>query len=159
MNHNAKTQVTILASEQCIFSGIVGPMDMFLQAGVIWNWFNNEEVSPYFDVNIVTLDGKPVTASNGMLVQPHGSINDIEHTDLILLPSQGANFHTIDDDLHRAVAWLLDWFEKGAHLASICTGAFTLAQTGLLSGKKPLLIGRLPIHLKCAFLMWFYEQI
>ena len=34
-----KKQVTIIASNHCLFSGIAGPMDMFLQAGVVWNYF------------------------------------------------------------------------------------------------------------------------
>lgn len=136
MSTIVKKQITILASDQCLFSGVVGPMDMFLQAGVIWNWFNHETLSPYFDVKIVTLDGHPVTASNQMLVQPHCAMGDIKHTDLIIVPSQGANFHLIDDALHQRVEWLKKWYKKGADLASICTGAFTLAETGLLSDKQ-----------------------
>ena len=64
----AKKQITIMASEHCLFSDITGPMDMFLQAGVVWNWLQEEELSPYFDVKIVTLDGKSVTANNNMLI-------------------------------------------------------------------------------------------
>lgn len=136
MSAIVKKQVIILASEQCLFSGVVGPMDMFLQAGVIWNWFNSESISPYFDVKIVTHDGRPVTASNQMLIQPQCGINDIQLADLIILPSQGANFSLVDEELHRRVKWLIEWYERGADLASICTRAFTLAETGLLSHKQ-----------------------
>ena len=30
-------KVIILASEHCLFSSVGGPMDMFLQAGMLWN--------------------------------------------------------------------------------------------------------------------------
>ena len=129
------TRVTILASEHCMFSGIAGPMDMLLQAGVVWNWFQETEATPYFDVKIVTLDGKPINALNQVSIVPHCSVEEIEQTDLIIIPSQGAQFGVQDDAFHQRVEWIQKWYDKGASLASICTGAFTLASTGLLDGK------------------------
>jgi transcriptional regulator GlxA family with amidase domain len=37
------------------------------------------------------------------------------------------------------IPWLQDQFERGAHIASICTGVFLLAETGLLNGKSATL--------------------
>ena len=133
--NTTKKQVVILASEHSLFSGIAGPMDMFLQAGIVWNWFQEQEPSPYFDVKIATLDGQPVIASNEMPIVPHYSVDDITHTDLIVIPSQGSQFAVHDKAFYDRVDWLKMWSRKGADLASICTGAFALAATGLLDGK------------------------
>lgn len=132
---STKKQIVILASDHCLFSGIAGPMDMFIQAGIIWNWFNDQEISPYFDVKIVTLNGQPVTASNEMSIMPHCSIEDINHLDLLIIPSQGSQFAIHDEAFYKRVEWLKTWYRRGADLASICTGAFALAATGLLDGK------------------------
>jgi transcriptional regulator GlxA family with amidase domain len=34
------------------------------------------------------------------------------------------------------IAWISEQYEKGAEVASLCVGAFMLAKTGLLSGKR-----------------------
>ena len=70
-----------------------------------------------------------------MLIVPHCSVDDISHTDLIIVPSQGSQFAVHDKAFHERVDWLKMWFKRGADLASICTGAFTLAATGLLDNK------------------------
>ncbi len=57
-------KVIILASEDCLFSTVGGPMDIFLQAGMLWNGIQGIEASPYFEVRIATLDGQPVMATN-----------------------------------------------------------------------------------------------
>jgi transcriptional regulator GlxA family with amidase domain len=118
-------KVVILAAEGCVLSTIASPMDMFLQAGVMWN---------------VTMgrrpDGQPVMALNQVPVVPACAMHYIEDVDLIIIPSQGFVFD-LEGEAHIArVDWLGKWSENGADLASVCTGAFTLAATGLLDGKS-----------------------
>ena len=128
-------KVVILAAENCVLSTIASPMDMFLQAGVLWNMTIGEKPAPIFNVKIVTADGNPITAINRFPVVPSCSMHDIEHADLIIIPSQGFFFNPQDKDHLDRIAWLQSWYEKGADLASVCAGAFTLASTGLLDGK------------------------
>lgn len=144
-------KVIILASDHCLFSSVGGPMDMFLQAGVLWNGIVGKDMSPYFDVKIVTLDGNPVMTSNQVPIVPHFSVNEVEHADLILIPSQGLYFKVQDSSLFERVEWLKSWFQKGADLASICTGAFVLAETGLLDGKSATTHWGVASQFKAAF--------
>ncbi|MCP4243418.1 MAG: helix-turn-helix domain-containing protein [bacterium] len=117
-------------------STIAAPMDMFLQAGVLWNIVMGEPPRREFDVKIVTADGQPITALNNIPVIPTCSMHDVADVDLIVIPSQGF-FYDIESDVHRQrVDWMTRWYEKGADLASICAGAFVLASTGLLDGRK-----------------------
>ena len=129
-------KVVILAAEGCVLSTIASPMDMFLQAGVMWNVTMGKRPDPAFEVKIVTSDGQPVMALNQVPVVPACAMHDIKDVDLIIIPSQGF-FFDLQSEAHDArVDWLGKWSKYGADLASVCTGAFTLAATGLLDGKS-----------------------
>ena len=128
-------KVAILAAENAVLSTIASPMDMFLQAGVLWNITMGEAPAPLFEVKVVTADGEAIMAINQMPVIPTCSMHDIEAVDLIIIPSQGFFFDPLEKHHADRIEWLKSWYEKGADLASVCAGAFTLAATGLLDGK------------------------
>jgi transcriptional regulator GlxA family with amidase domain len=127
-------RVTILAMVNTMASTVIGPMDIFYQAGVVWNYFQGERPTPFFETRIVTSDGKPCRCMNGAAIAPHASMRDVESTDLIVVSS----ILDIDKTMKyegEAVDWLKHHYRLGAHIATICTGAFMLAETGLLDGK------------------------
>ena len=129
-------KVAILAAENSILSTIATPMDMLLQAGVLWNITMGEQPRPLFEAKIVTTDGQPVTALNNIPVIPAYSMHDLTELDLIIIPSQGFFFDLESAAHHERVAWLIERYKNGTDLASVCAGAFTLASTGLLDGRK-----------------------
>ncbi|UCF95343.1 MAG: helix-turn-helix domain-containing protein [Desulfobacterales bacterium] len=112
----------------------MGPMDVFYQAGVMWNYFSGQKVTPHFEVKVVTTIGEPFKCLSGVRIVPDGSIHDVQDTDLIVVSS----ILDIDKTLRvqsEAIDWLKERYRRGSHIATICTGAFVLAETGLLDGK------------------------
>lgn len=80
---------------------------------------------------------KKVRFYNGLLtVKPRINISDISRTNLIIIPA--FNYH--DKKIVKENKLLIDWIQKqykgGAEVASVCTGAFMLASTGLLDGRS-----------------------
>lgn len=117
---------------------IFGPMDIFNQAGSLWNRVSKSPQTPFFDVTIASPDGQPIQCLNKIQIQPHRSMETVEETDLIIIAS--ATY--IDQILERypdLVPWLRRQYDRGSHVASICTGVFLLAETGLLDGKSATL--------------------
>ena len=126
--------VVILGFDYVVASTITGPLDVFYQAGVLWNFVCEKELAPRFHVSFATTDGKPVRCMGGITIDPGRSIHDVGHPDLIII-SGGAN---IEKTLRRnspAIDWLCAQYAAGCSIASICSGAFFLAETGLLDGK------------------------
>ena len=130
----AMKRVTILGMKNTMSSTITGPMDVFYQAGFMWNYFKGETIQPYFKVNVVTTTGEPFKCLNGVRIIPDGAIDDLQDADLILVSS----IMDIDKTLREqgeVIDWLRDRYRNGAHIATLCSGAFVLAETGLLDGK------------------------
>ncbi len=126
-------KVTILALDNSMSASIMGTMDIFSQAGYTYNCLMGLEPTPYFDVKIATRDGRPVQCFNDIKIHPHCSINDVDHTDLLLI-SSFLDFSALTS-CRDAGEWVEEQYHKGATIGSICNGTFFLAQTGLLDGK------------------------
>jgi transcriptional regulator GlxA family with amidase domain len=127
-------RVTILGLTDTSASIVAGPFDLFVYAGTLWNTIFHEPRTPFFKVQIVSPSGAPIKCVGGMKIDTHRSMASVRKTDLLIIPS----VLNIDQTLARegeAVPWVKKMHERGAHVAAICTGAFVLAETGLLNGK------------------------
>ena len=69
-------------------------------------------------------------------VQPHVGISSIQKTDLIIIPSVNHQYVEAVKRNRPMINWIEMQYHSGAAVASICTGAFLLAASGLLNGKS-----------------------
>ncbi|HEU5145096.1 MAG TPA: helix-turn-helix domain-containing protein [Chryseosolibacter sp.] len=125
--------LTIIVPEgQNNLSSIVGTYKIFTRA----NEYSKEmRKKPVFTIQLAGIS-KSVDFYGGLFsVQPHTNISSIRRTDLIIIPSLNHNY----ESAVKGNRWLVDWIAKqyrgGAEVASICTGAFLLASSGLLDGR------------------------
>jgi transcriptional regulator GlxA family with amidase domain len=131
-------KITILGCYNSMASTIFGPMDIFNQAGRLWNRVSKTPQTPFFDVTLASADGESIRSINNILIKPHCSIEAIHETDLIVIAS-ATYIKQILEKSPELVPWIKKHYKKGAHVASICTGAFLLAETGLLDKKSATL--------------------
>lgn len=124
-------KITILALRGAAASSITGPMDAFLFAGVLWNIACGQKPSPCFEITVASPDGHAVKCANRLYIEPHCGIRDVKKTDLIMIPGIAGEVERIIGRNKEVVDWLIRQYRSGAHIASICTGAFILAETRL----------------------------
>jgi transcriptional regulator GlxA family with amidase domain len=89
-----------------------------------------------FNIQLAGLS-KTVELYDGLFtITPHVNISSVRKTDLIIIPSLNHNFSEVVNRNQKMIKWIRDQHERGAEVASICTGAFLLASTGALDGKS-----------------------
>jgi len=128
-------KVSILATHGTIATTVSGPMDVFFLAGRLWNSIYEEPMTPFFDVEIISEKEGPVKCLNNVFITPHRAIADVPETDLIIISSITSR-DRIPKHRPETIRWLKQQHHRGASIASVCTGAFLLAETGLLDGKS-----------------------
>lgn len=130
------TTVSILATSDTSPSTLYGLFDVLNSVGVGWQKFvTGKPIDPQFDVRIVAAGREPFRCAGGILVSPHFSVEEVGDTDIALVASRVISASTPPKDHdERNINWLLRQQGSGATMASACTGAVMLAETGLLNG-------------------------
>ncbi len=124
--------ITIFLPENVPLSSFALSLDIFNSAGVFWNTLFKKPPEPLFVTKTVTIDGQPVKTVDGLEIKPNAAMADTVDGDTIIIASTADPLAFPSPD---AIPWLKQAHARGAHIASICTGAFVLAQTGLLNYK------------------------
>ncbi|HEY0039684.1 MAG TPA: helix-turn-helix domain-containing protein [Flavisolibacter sp.] len=91
---------------------------------------------PLFHVQLVGLR-KETSMKKGLFhVHPDVLIADVRQTDLVIIPAiQGEKGKVIKDN-EAFLPWIVQQYNGGAAVATLCIGVFLLAATGLLKGKR-----------------------
>src|SRR6476469_979576 len=125
--------ISILVPEGAILASLEGTRQLFTQVN---HFLKARGAGPLFHVQLVGLT--PQTQLAGGLFTVHADVllPDLSKTDLIVIPA-------VDGDLHQAIEknkaflpWIVQQYGQGAEVASLCVGAFLLAATGLVNGRK-----------------------
>jgi transcriptional regulator GlxA family with amidase domain len=92
--------------------------------------------APLFTIQMVGLS-KETPQRNGLFtIRPDALIGEVKKTDLIIIPSLHGNQQEALELNREFIPWIIQQHTAGAEVASLCIGAFFLAATGLLDGKK-----------------------
>jgi len=123
----------VVPNGQNNLSSIVGTYKIFTRANKYWAETHKKEL---FKIQLAGTSKKVDFYEGLFTVQPHTNISNITKTDLIIIPSLNHNYESAVKGNKALVDWIEKQYNKGAEVASICTGAFLLASSGLLDGKS-----------------------
>lgn len=129
-------EVTVVLVPEGYASEAIAPAEIFHSAGVLWQSLCGDVPEPRFRVRIASVDGAPVTGMCALRLVPELAIDDVEHTDLIVLSASGLDIQQQIAKNSSLLPWLRKWHDRGAYIAAVCTGAAFLAECGLLDGRQ-----------------------
>jgi transcriptional regulator GlxA family with amidase domain len=126
--------LTILVPDgQNNLSSIVGAYKIFTRANEYWKKSGRNEL---FKIELAGISKKVELYEGLFTVKPHTDITTILKTNLIIIPSLNHNYMEALKGNKSIIDWFVKHYKEGAEIASICTGAFMLASSGLLDGKS-----------------------
>jgi transcriptional regulator GlxA family with amidase domain len=128
--------VALLAVDNCMYSSLTGPFDLLTVASVEARRLGlTEDSRPLFSPVVVGPPDRPVVAFNESPVVTHATFDDVTLYDIVVVPVIFGEISIAIAD-RPTVDWLTAQGRRGACLTSVCAGAFLLAQTGLLAGRR-----------------------
>jgi len=114
-------------------SSIVGAFKIFTRAAAYWKEAGKKIL---YKIELAGISKKVEFYDGLFTVTPHTHISNIVKTDLIIIPSLNHNYQNAVKGNQLLIDWIEQQYKNGAEIASICTGAFLLASSGLLDGKS-----------------------
>lgn len=125
--------ISILVPKSAILGSLEGTRLLFAQ---INQFLKEKGQEPLFKVQLVGIDREAKLVGGLFTAHADATINEIDKTDLIIIPA-------IDGDIKEGIEknkdffpWIVKQYKDGAEIASLCLGAFLLASTGLMKGRK-----------------------
>jgi transcriptional regulator GlxA family with amidase domain len=126
-------KVSILVPESAVMQAIADPQYLFATVNQFMTIAGKD---PLFKVQLVGQQ-KEVQLNNGCFsVRTDQQLNEVGQTDLLVIPALFGDMQTAIEKNKAVLPWICEQYANGAELASLCAGAFLLASTGLLHGKK-----------------------
>ncbi|WJG11066.1 helix-turn-helix domain-containing protein [Aliiglaciecola sp. LCG003] len=125
--------VTILGYSQAYASAITGALDLFALAGVTCQRMQGLPPQQRFSVQLASVGGKDIECINQLTLKSHIAIEDVNTTDLLIIPTIGGKVENVLDNNRNLLPFIQHFYRAGADIASNCSGAFFLAEAGILN--------------------------
>jgi transcriptional regulator GlxA family with amidase domain len=125
------TTVALLLFPGCDLLDVGGPYEVLLTANRL---ARRGGAPPPFSVATVSGDGRSVTSYGGMGLRPTAAIDAVGHPDVVVVPGAVDVAGVLADD--ALLSDVRDLTDVAGIVTSVCTGAFLLAATGRLEGRR-----------------------
>lgn len=125
--------ISILVPKGAILGSLEGTRQLLTQVN---HFFTDRGAEPIFKVQLVGLDIATPVSGGLFTVNANVTIDEVKKTDLIIIPAVDGDIVQAIENNKDFLPWMVKHYNAGAEIASLCLGAFLLASTGLLNGRK-----------------------
>ena len=120
-------RVVIVAFDDAQSLDISGPAEAF---SIATRFFKGD-----YAIELVTPDGQPARCTSGLSLNADRSIDKVRGAIDTLVIAGGVGIDAVVAD-ERVIAWVRDASKRARRVTSVCTGAFVLAEAGLLDDRR-----------------------
>jgi putative intracellular protease/amidase/YHS domain-containing protein len=120
--------VAFVLSKGAVMIDFAGPWEVFQDVHVPSRGGSMDDQMP-FQLYTVSDSRDPIRVSGGMHIVPDYTFEDAPAPKIIVIPAQGG-------ETPKMLEWIRKVAPQSDLVMSVCTGAYVLADTGLLAGKS-----------------------
>jgi transcriptional regulator GlxA family with amidase domain len=124
-------KVGIYIYNQVEMLDFAGPFEVFHTASRVWLRDHPDEEMP-FTVFTIGTDDHPIRARGELQIKPHYLMDNHPRLDVLIIPG---GVTAVEQERLELLTWVQEQAAQVEVLASVCTGAFLLAEAGLLEGR------------------------
>jgi transcriptional regulator GlxA family with amidase domain len=110
---------------------VVGTVEILTRANAYWMAQGNQQK---YQVVVASTSRKKDYISNLVAIKTDVYLTAIPKTNLIIIPSAMPGKNTSDNKV--MIDWITQQYKGGSEIASMCSGAFILASTGIMEGRS-----------------------
>ena len=122
-----KLKVGIFLFNEVEVLDFAGPFEVFSLA--------SKDDEKLFQVVTIGESGQTISARNGLSIIPTSKFADEPDLDILIIPG-GYGAREIEIKNRKVIEWIRKQQSRSKIIASVCTGAFLLAECGILDNKK-----------------------
>ena len=131
-------RIVLLAAPETSALVLYGLYDVLSSVGQMWpDMTGAEPADALLDVRIVAATAEPFRCFGNILVEPHAAVAGVDDVDVVVVCDMYTPIDTPPRGRFAAeIDWLRRMHDRGALLASVCSGSLLLAEAGLLDGRS-----------------------
>lgn len=130
--------IAVLITQKALIAAIGNTRYMF---NMVNNFLQQAGKPPVFNVKLVGIT-KDIQLDDGLYsihvdaTLDDATLDEEKQTDIIIIPPMSGNMESGIAANKEYIPWIKKQYKLGAEVASLCVGAFLLAETGLLKGEE-----------------------
>jgi len=125
--------ISILALRNAVLASIADSRYVFMMVNQFLTQSGKE---PLFTIQLVG-NLKQVELNDGLFtIQPDMMLSDVKNHDLVIIPALMGDMMSATHVNREYGYWIARQYKNGVEIASLCSGAFLLAFSGILKGKQ-----------------------
>lgn len=125
--------ITILVPQGAILGSIEGPRQLLAGVNAYAASLGKD---PLFKIELAGINHETPLINGLYTISTGKTIDNVSKTDLIIIPAIDGDVSVALEQNKNFIPWIVQQYKAGAEVASLCIGAFLLASTGLINGKK-----------------------
>ncbi|TGE05444.1 GlxA family transcriptional regulator [Hymenobacter fodinae] len=126
-------QISILVPKGAILGSIEGPRLVFTEVNALLRRMGKPAL---FHVQLVGLEAATSVCGGRYTVATDAVLTEVAKTDLVIIPAVDGDPEQALENNRALLPWIVQQYQSGAEVASLCLGAFLLAATGLITGRQ-----------------------